>query len=61
MEDCFNKINEDDIRVGVSKRHTGLFTVIIKRELQNECIKSRLKRLEAHDSEDKKFLIVDEP
>jgi hypothetical protein len=63
MKDCFkNKIGEEDIRVSLSKRHTGNFTIIVKEELlQNECFSDKIKGLSTHDSEDKKFLIVDEP
>lgn len=61
MKDCFNsKIGEDDIRIGLSKRHAGYFTVIIKKELfENECVKSKISGLGTYDSEDKNFLIID--
>ena len=60
LKDCFNsKIGEDDIRVGLSKRHIGYFTVIIKKELtQNVYVKSKIKGLETYYSEDKNFLII---
>ena len=71
MKDCFNnKIGEDDIRVSLSRRHTGKFTIVIKREIVKDkgkddgilkCIKSKLKGLDMHDSDDKAFFIFDEP
>ena len=59
IEDC--KIKENHIRIGLSKRHTGYSTVIIKKELfENKCVKSKIKELKTYDSEDKNFLIIDE-
>ena len=67
MKDCFNdKIGDDAIRVSLSRRHTGKFTIVIKNEVVKDdgilkCIKSKLNGLDVHDSDDKAFFVIDEP